>query len=306
MATPKKQHYLPRFYLAGFSKEGKLWVHDKERDAYERRNPKTLATRRYYYSVANEKGEKDPTVEHVLGLVENTAAQIIAKLDAGKKINYWDKIHLAQFVALMKFRVPAFEHYFADVSEASIKQKMKDDFPSVEAVQEKLEELGTDDPANSKQAEDIFRGLQDPKYRIVSNSAARIAAMLIFTLEISRMLALLEWIFVVAPEGTSFVTTDDPVFVLGPSGLPPDPPKEWSGEINPFSLAGEGFASPGTQTVIPLSQRVYLVAEGEGTAMKLARVDKEWVRFANRTHAARRDNLLMARDEALLRRLVGG
>jgi len=214
MPGPKKQHYLPRFYLAGFDKDGKVWVHDKERNVFEQRNPKTLATRKHYYSVDNEKGEKDLAVEHVLGMVENTAAKIIKKLDAGKWIDYWDKIHLAQFVALMKFRVPVFERYFADVSEASIKQKMMDDFPTVEAVQEKLEELGKDEPTNLEKARDIFEGLQDPKYRVHSNAAARIAAMLVFTLEISRTLALLEWTFVVAPEGTSFVTSDDPVLVL--------------------------------------------------------------------------------------------
>lgn len=37
--------------------------------------------------MVNEEGEKDPTVEHVLGLVENTAAQIIAKLDRGERID---------------------------------------------------------------------------------------------------------------------------------------------------------------------------------------------------------------------------
>lgn len=306
MTGPKKQHYLPRFYLAGFSRDGGVWVHDAERGVYERRNPKNLATRKHYYSVETETGEMDFTVEHVLGMVENGTAQIIRRLDTGKPIDYWDKIHLAQFVALMKFRVPFFERYFADVSDASVKQMMKDDFPTVESVQEKLEELGRrSDPGNPQQAEGIFRGLQDPKYRVKSNAAARVAAMLVLTLQISRVLTFLEWTFVVAPEETSFVTSDDPVVVLG-SGSPPQAPEGWPGEMNPFALDGDGFASPEAQTIAPLSQRVLLFAEGEGAKMELARVDREAVREANRTVAARRDNLLVARDEALLRRLVGG
>ncbi len=40
--------------------------------------------------------------------------------------------------------------------------------------------------------------------------------------------------------------------------------------------------------------------------MEVARVDGETVRRANRTVAVRRYNLLVARDEALLRRLVDG
>lgn len=305
MPGPKKQHYLPRFYLAGFGRDGKVWVHHAERGVYEWRNPKSLATRKHYYSVETDTSEMDLTVENVLGMVENTAAQIIRKLDAGEPIDYWDKIHLAQFVALMKFRVPFFERYFADVSDASVKQIMKSRFPNVESVQEELEASGRSDPDNPRQAEDILRGLQNPGYRVESNAATRIAAMLILTLQISRVLTLLEWTFVVAPEETSFVTSDDPVVVLG-SGPPPQLPDDWPGEMNPFSLAGDGFASPEAQTIVPLSQRVLLAAEGEGTKMEIAQVDRESVREANLTVAARRDNLLVARDEALLRRLVGG
>ena len=205
----------------------------------------------------------------------------------------------------MKFRVPVFERYFAHVSDASVKQMMKSRFPTVESVQEELEESGRNDPENPRQAEGIFRGLQDPKYRVYSNAAGRIAAMLILTLRISRVLTLLEWTFMVAPKETSFVTSDDPVVVLG-SGPPPQLPDDWPGETNPFSLAGDGFASPEAQTIMPLSRRVLLVAEGEGTKMELARVDREAVRETNRIIAARRDNLLVARDEALLRRLVDG
>lgn len=301
---PKKQHYLPRFYLAGFGENGKVWVHKKESGVYELRNPKTLATKHHYYTVLDEEGIKDATVENVLGTVESTAAQIIAKLETPEIITISDKIHLAQFVALMKFRVPAFERWFADFSEATIKQKMKDDFPSVESISEKMKEMDGYDPAEPDRAEGIFQGLQDPKYRVVPNASARIAAMLSATLEISRLLAFMEWTLLVAPEGVSFVTTDDPVLVLGPSGPPPDPPQGWPGEINPYSLAGEGFGAPGTQTAVPLSKRVYLVAEGEGTAMKLMRVDREWVRFANETHAARRDGLLVGSEESLLKELV--
>lgn len=302
--VPKKQHYLPRFYLAEFGENGKVWVHNKQTGVYEQRNPRTLATKHHYYTVLDDKGQKDATVENVLGTVESTAAQIIAKLEKPEMISVADKIHLAQFVALMKFRVPTFERWFDDFSEATIKQKMKDDFPSVESIRERMKQMDGYDPAEPGRAEGIFEGLQDPKYRVIPNDSARIAAMLSAALEISRLLAFMEWTFLLAPEGDPFVTTDDPVLVLGPSGPPPDPPEGWPGEINPYALAGEGFGAPGTQTVVPLSKSVYLVAEGEGTAMKLMRTDREWVRFANETHAARRDDLLVGSRESLLKELV--
>ncbi|MDP8974598.1 MAG: hypothetical protein M3N45_15880, partial [Actinomycetota bacterium] len=41
-------------------------------------------------------------------------------------------------------------------------------------------------------------------------------------------------------------------------------------------------------------RKVYLVAEGEGTKMRIVQENKDWVDFANETQAARRDNLLIA------------
>ena len=65
--VPKKQHYLPRFYLAGFGENDKVWVHNKQTGAYELRNPRTLATKHHYYTVLDEKGQKD--ADHAVHLV---------------------------------------------------------------------------------------------------------------------------------------------------------------------------------------------------------------------------------------------
>ena len=80
-------------------------------------------------------------------------------------------------------------------------------------------------------------------------------------------------------------------------------PEGWLGELNPYLLAGEGFGAPGTQTVVPLSRKVYLVAAGEGTKMRIVQENKDWVDFANETQTARGDNLLIAGDESILRNL---
>ena len=56
--------------------------------------------------------------------------------------------------------------------------------------------------------------------------------------------------------------------------------------------------------MVPLSRKVYLVAEGEGTKMRIVQENKAWVDSANETQAARRDSLLIAGDESILRNLV--
>ena len=56
LSTPKKHHYLPEFYLKGFSTAGWLWVYDRERNAYSKRRPETVAIRKGFYSIEDQDG----------------------------------------------------------------------------------------------------------------------------------------------------------------------------------------------------------------------------------------------------------
>src|ERR1700747_3225075 len=75
----KAQHYIPKFYLKGFTdKEGTLWVCEKFKPIRPSK-PKNEANRPDYYS-HSEKGERDETAEDVLKDVESQSAPIIRKL----------------------------------------------------------------------------------------------------------------------------------------------------------------------------------------------------------------------------------
>ena len=83
MTTPpaeaKAQHYIPKFYLKGFTdRQGKLWVCERFKPIRASK-PKTEAHRPEYYTHA-ERGERDETAEDILEGVESKAAPIIRKL----------------------------------------------------------------------------------------------------------------------------------------------------------------------------------------------------------------------------------
>jgi hypothetical protein len=50
----KKHHYVPEFYLKGFSRDGKLWVYDRDRDTYDHLPPETLGIKKNFYVFTDE------------------------------------------------------------------------------------------------------------------------------------------------------------------------------------------------------------------------------------------------------------
>src|SRR6266446_8672967 len=78
MATPsseqKAQHYIPNFYLKGFTdRQKRLWVCERFKPIRNSK-PKDEANRPDYYTLA-EQGRRNETAEDLLKQVESRAAQ---------------------------------------------------------------------------------------------------------------------------------------------------------------------------------------------------------------------------------------
>ena len=72
----KAQHYIPKFYLKGFTnKQGCLWVCEKFTPIRES-TPTCEAHRPDYYT-HDENGERDETAENILQEIESRAAPVI-------------------------------------------------------------------------------------------------------------------------------------------------------------------------------------------------------------------------------------
>jgi hypothetical protein len=112
----KAQHYIPKFYLKGFTdKQGALWVYEKFKPL-RKSKPKHEAHRPDYYTHA-EDGERDETAEDVLKKVESQVAPIILKL-ANPQYMLTPKTagNLVLFVAFMFARVPSWREYLDKIT----------------------------------------------------------------------------------------------------------------------------------------------------------------------------------------------
>lgn len=274
-----------------------MWVHDKEpaedQDPVRKRGVKNLSTETHYYSVEMRDGGYDPKPERVLGRLEGRAARIIGGLHYGSGLDPKEQAALAVFVALMKFRVSSYRKWsrgYVAENEARIKERA---FPSVEAMREDLRRLGLPEAEDRERIERAFRDVHSGDLKMILSKNHMLEHMFSHSQKIAETLLQFDWTFAWAQDGTSFATSDDPVLVLDEDLQTPE---DFFGKV--------GFASPGTTKVLPLRQDVCLVIGSGEHEIAHGRLGREMVRRLNLKQINHYERWLIARDEALVKRLV--
>lgn len=112
MTEPKKvrHHYVPRFYLNGFTTGDPpmLWIYDKEASG-KRRQAGTgdAALEKHYYSIIRDDGTRDSTtIEDAFAEFEDDSAPVLRAIRAGEQLSAADRTRLASFMAVLMARVP--------------------------------------------------------------------------------------------------------------------------------------------------------------------------------------------------------
>lgn len=274
--TPRKHHFVPRGYLAGFCRDGteRLAVFDREREAYrDRQRPADVAHIKDYYAFEAIDGELNFEVERALGKIEDEALPVIGKIDAKQRITGDEKYALALYVAFQHTRTPAFQSTvdsFSNILTQRLIQMVPQSADAVEAKAEIAEELGVEMPRVST-----------------------LGMMLNISPEIAETLYGMNWIFARRPDDkTSFVTTDSP-FCLIPG---PDHVRQ------PFR--GIGIKTQGILKTLPLSQRTFLLIEEPGDYMYDVTLTREQVRDTNLAVTAQCKNFVFGRDMSLVESVV--
>ena len=243
----KAQHYIPKFYLKGFTdKQGVLWVYEKFKPLRES-NPKKEAHRPDYYT-HSEKGERDELAENVLKDMESRVAPVIRKLANPQYVlRPEDASHVIVFVAFMFARVPSWREYLDRVFADMVKQNQLKIAGDKEAFHKRLEnyELAVGKPLGTdyeKLRQFVLRG----EFNIVQKSNAfNLGSMFKSGLAITETLQNYGYQALYAPTGKLFMTSDSPVYTLLPDG---------KGE----ATVGVGFGIPGVEVYFPLNKRTCL------------------------------------------------
>jgi len=288
----QRNHYLPQQYQLGFANQDTVWVYDRENDSYRNGHPKNVGIQNDFYTVAEENGQPSDKVEKIFTMLEGKVWPVIDRLDARKE--QWeteDRLNVSLFVAFFKTRVPAFDKEQNNFTEDFFRWWSKATNPSPQAVVESLQKA-TEKNVSLEEATELFRTIRDDEYEIENPRQNNIKMMLSLALEIAEALVGMQWTVFWSPQDSTFITSDNPFVLI--------PPPEFD-----HSLSGVGILTAGATSLIPLSKQTLLCLRNGDDSVIYREARRDFVRNVNRCVAANSDRFIIARDEALLRSLVG-
>ncbi|MCH7613851.1 MAG: DUF4238 domain-containing protein [Candidatus Marinimicrobia bacterium] len=279
----KRQHYLPQFYLKGFSREYlkpedkrndskyNVWYYDLAKRKIINRHVKKVAQESYYYSWITQDGDWDYTLEEILSEVETILApfikflndQIVEIQKTKKKISHFiisenQRYNLLEFLRITYARIPS--------TIEPMRNSIKKDFE------------------NNSSGKNIDENILK---QITLETAMQLGTSKYDFVEIfdSRQL----WILYPQSRLGSIITTDSPIVRFNKNGP-------------------NGIGYPDTEIYYPLSQNfVLVIMDKENDKSKLhvrAFNDRNELSKYNRYVAQHATKYLIGRDRDLIQSIV--
>lgn len=235
MSQPRKQHYLPQFYLRGFSYDGRaLHQIEKQSGRHYGCQIKDAAAIKDFH-VMDYEGVEDPHIlEKRLADMESKMSIYLKKLIEDGVQNTEARMYTLQFLSVMRLRVPAVKEFIQATRISGLRKlaellekdgKLPKPPPGLEETF-KVKNL-TFTINNWKVMEQIFTMASDEK---------------VLSIFYNMRLKLYT-----APPGMNFVTSDQPVSLFHPAAA-----------INPY---GFGPSMNGVQITFPLSANKLILLE---------------------------------------------
>ena len=214
-------HYVPQFYLKGFSRsEGKqIWVYDKKEVEKFQTQVKSVANITGFYSREVEK--------YLANTIEEPANEAIRKIREREQMNSKDKEVLAEYMTVMMKRVPKGKARLDEMAP-SISKKLYGE------LSEELAQIALTKPEKRAVAQRRTKEIEEILDRFSKNPPPEIWLDNIPPERSPKVVAGLRemiWRFLVASSDSSFLTSDNPFFFFQSIGIG----KSYSEVIFPIS-----------------------------------------------------------------------
>lgn len=294
MNEPKRHHVMPESYLKRFCRDGVLWVFSREHGTCLPQTPTNTAVRKHFYSFVDGAGARRTDVEKKLAQFEGLAAPAFDRLVAGDYISAEQRGAISAFVAFAMNRTVGFKEDYDAVRTGMVKFIGDIAFASVEATKATLSRHERDTGEKIEQcAEEIYAAHWSGKFEFDVARNESLRAMLSTAEALASAFGGMRWTVFHAAEGKSFITSDNPLFLV------PTRP------VNP-RMPGVGILTPGVINVFPISQDACLFMEAAEGAdeVRHIRMPGADVRRVNLRTALHCDHYIFARDEALARSIA--
>lgn len=274
MNRPKRHHFVPSFYLKGFTDTDELiWVYDRKDKVYRKLKTEDVAVQKHYYTFTEKGGEKNYEIEEYFSKVESLAKPIIDKISKKLPIDKSDKANLSMYVALQKTRVPLYQNE-NDEMITKVFKKLSEHLVTQDKAQSLIEERFEN---NGISVEDVETFVKEGDYEIVVPREHSLFQSLGIATDIADYFFNMKWRFLHNIKKASFITSDNP-FML----VPPDVDEEPN-----FWNRGVGILTRGALKIMPLSSSTLLVMGERGESILGGEIDRV---------QCRKINILLARN----------
>ena len=294
LTGPKRQHFLPRFYLGGFTRDGMLAVFDRDKNEIRIQQPTNTGVIGHYYTMEDAEGRRRFEVEALLSEYEGKAKPVVAKLSAGATdLSADERSDLAIFMAFAATRTPEMVNSMQALNSQMITRFTKRLFNNEEDVYQELRRkqrcAEESDEELRNQAKWMVQVAQSDAFVVETKEKWAVGMAIQTALNIAPYLAGRDWqVRHRENDKMSFITTDSPV-LLG-SVTPRGP-----------SVYGVGFGSPDAFISCPLDQSCTLEMFGDSGVLVHRSAGRDYIRMANLALGKRCQRFLVGRDEALVR-----
>lgn len=297
LTGPKRQHFLPRFYLDGFSRDGLVAVFDREKNEIRLQQPVNTAVIGHFYTMEDAEGRRRFELEALLSEYEGKAKPVIDKLvAAATDLSAEERSDLSIFIALAATRTPDMVHSVQALHGEMVKHSAKVLFADVDQTFELLradEELSQkSDDELRMQAEWMVTMAQTDGFVVETDEKWAVVRAIEMALAVAPYFAGRHWRVVHRNnEKLSFITSDSPVYL---STVDPRPTSEY----------GVGFGSPDAFISFPLHKSCTLEMFGCSGTLEHKAAGRDYLRMANLHFAKRCQRFVVGRDEPLVKSLA--
>ena len=293
MDNPRKQHYIPQFYLKGFSNNSKtVWVYHKSKNTIKEQGIRDTTAIMDMYT-GELFGHQNYDIEKLLHITEKYTGIVIRRIEAKVQLVENDLQILMYFIAYLYVRTPKFIDQYNKVTDIFTKDYFKHRIPNVATMQSMIEdcEKGTGKTIDMS-AKELFEFAQSNRYTAKTNKEVRLLIMIILGSELYHDLRNFCCFFVPNFNNRFYITSDSPIAIINSTS--PD-----------LGIKEDiGIRESGSVILVPLSKKICLMLTKDKENKFVHNLSPDRMNIINRFIFLKSKDYVISNDKQEIDRLI--